>query len=872
MSRVDRYRRARDIFVQAIELAPDERDRLLEENCAGDRSLRDEVVSLLSAHEAGRGFDSLGRARAAPRVRVSRLEVARMPERIGRYRILSVLGEGGMGVVYEAEQENPRRTVALKVLRASFVSAARAKRFEQEAQILGRLHHPGIAQVYEAGTADTGDGPQPFLAMELVEGRSLVEHAEAAGLDLRGRLALLALVCHSVHHAHERGIVHRDLKPANIVVDAQGRPKVLDFGIARATAEGLERATMLTGAGEVLGTLPYMSPEQLDAGGGNVDARTDVYALGVIGYELLTGRLPIDLAEKSLPDAARAIREDPPTPLGTAVRTLRGDVETILGKALEKDRGRRYASARDLAEDLERWLGEKPILARPASTMYQLAKFARRNRGLVVGVVGVFVTLVVGILATTWKAREARAEARRAQAEIAFIQAALTSVEPDESGRDVTMLQVVDEAARSLEGSFPDEPRVEEPLQATVGITYRNLGRVQDSETHLRRAVDLARSALGPDDPATAEAETQLAETLVMAEKLDEADALAQGCIDRSRRGRSGANLDEAAPTIVLARSRVARGDVAAAEGLAEQGLALRRRALGDADSRTVEAMCVLALIRRQLGKTNEAIDLFREGIALQSKVAKEKASLTLAMMNNLAEAYQASSRVDEAREMMEKIVERCRALFGEDDYRTLLSSTSLATVLGSVGRADDAAAIQEQALDRARKALGPTHAVTIGALENMAAFRSTQGRAEEAVDFARAKAEACAASKGEAHEDALDARFDWANYLLRAGREGEAEDVVAKALELARRAFPSGHPLRAWFEGVRQAGFLSRNASLLPEAQKLADEAWPAIEAAFGPSSARGNYALQVRVAILGGLGRSQEAEQLRQQFAGPR
>ena len=871
MSRVDRYRRARDIFVQAIELEPIERDRLLEEHCAGDRSLHDEVRSLLAAHDAGKRFDSLGRPRAMP-VRAPRLEVARMPERIGRYRILSVLGEGGMGVVYEAEQENPRRTVALKVLSASFVSAARAKRFEQEAQILGRLHHPGIAQVYEAGTADTGHGLQPFLAMELVEGRPLAEHAEVAGLDARERLELLVQVCHAVHHAHERGVVHRDLKPANIVVDAQGRPKVLDFGIARATAEGIERATMLTGAGEVLGTLPYMSPEQLDGGHGDVDARTDVYALGVIGYELLAGRLPIDLTGTSLPDAARAIREDAPTPLGTAVRTLRGDVETILGKALEKDRGRRYASALELAEDLERWLADKPILARPASTMYQLAKFARRNRALVGGVAGVFVALVLGIVATTWKAREARAETRRAQAEIAFIQAALTSVEPDASGRDVTMLQVVDEASRSLEGSFPEEPRVEQPLQATVGKTYRNLGRVQDSETHLRRAVDLARAAFGPDDPATAEAETELAETLVMAEKLDEADALARGCIDRARRGRSGAVVEESAPTIVLARSRVARGDMTAAEGLAEKGLDLRRRGFGEADSRTVEAMCVLALIRRQLGKTNEAIDLFREGIALQSKVPKEKASLTLAMMNNLAEALQASSRVDEAREMMERIVERCRALFGEDDYRTLGSSTSLATVLGSVGRVDEAAGIQERTLDRARKAFGPTHYLTTGALENMAAFRSAQGRKNEAVDFARAKAEACAASKGEAHEDALDARFDWANYLHIAGRDPEAEDVVAKTLDLARQAFPGGHPLRAWFEGVRQAGFLAKDASRLPEAEKLADDAWPSIEAAFGPESARGNYALQVRLGIESSLGKSQEAEEIRQRLSGRR
>jgi tetratricopeptide (TPR) repeat protein len=869
MSRVDRYRRAREIFVQAIELAPADRARLLDADCAGDTDLRTEVDSLLAAHDTSGGFDSLGRARS-PSASVPRLDVARFPERIGRYRILSVLGEGGMGVVYEAEQENPRRTIALKVLRAGLASAARSKRFEQEAQILGRLHHPGIAQVYEAGLADTGTGLQPFLAMELVEGRPLVEHANAAGLDVRACLELLVLVCQAVHHAHEHGVVHRDLKPANVLVDAQGRPKVLDFGIARATSEGLERATMLTGAGEVLGTLSYMSPEQLDERSAEIDARADVYALGVIGYELLAGRLPIDISKLSLPEAARAIREENPVPLGAAIRRLRGDVETILGKALEKERERRYASALELAQDLERWLAEKPIHARPASTMYQLAKFARRNRALVGGVAGIFVALVLGIAATAWKASEARGEARRARAEIAFIQTALASVEPDASGRDVTMLQFLDDAARSLEGAFPGEPRIEEPLQATVGVTYRNLGRIPESEAHLRRSVELARAAYGREDPATTRAESELAETLAMAEKHEEAEALARICIDRVRRGGGHAEIDEVPASIVLARTFAARGRYAEAEPFAQRNLGIRRRILGDADTRTVEAIVELALLRMQEGKAAEAVELLREGLALQSRVPKEKPSLTLAILNALAHSLQESSRPDEAREVLEKLVDRCRAIFGEDDYRTLGSEGTLAMLLAGLGRVDEGAERLARTLDLARKAPGPGSIAVLGALESMATLRGAQGRAAEAADLARERAEICAAAKGDGNEDTLDARFEWARCLLAADRASEADEVVERTVESSRKSFATGHPMRAWFDGVRRAAWISRDPSRLDEAEKLLEEAWPAIEATFGAASQRGSYALTVRLAVCRGLGRSDEADAIQRRLAG--
>lgn len=281
----------------------------------------------------------------------------KLPANIGHYRILSVLGEGGMGIVYEAEQEQPRRIVALKVIQPGLTSLDLLRRFERESQALGRLQHPGIAQIYEAGTEDTGFGAQPYFAMELIRGRSLMQYAEAHHLSTQQKLELMAKVAEAVHHAHQRGLIHRDLKPSNILVDETGQPKILDFGVARATDSDAQ-ATRQTDVGHLVGTLSYMSPEQVLADPLELDTRSDVYALGVILYQLLAGRLPYTISQK-LHETVKTIREEDPTPLSSVSRNYRGDIETIVAKALEKDKVRRYASAAELAGDIRRYLGNE---------------------------------------------------------------------------------------------------------------------------------------------------------------------------------------------------------------------------------------------------------------------------------------------------------------------------------------------------------------------------------------------------------------------------------------------------------------------------------------------------------------------------------
>src|SRR6266852_4390701 len=465
--------------------------------------------------------------------------VRQFPTRIGRYRIIRLLGEGGMGAVYEAEQDKPRRRVALKIIKMAWASPELLRRFEQEFQTLGRLHHPGIAQIYEAGTADTGFGFQPFFAMEIINGKPLSDYADARHLSTRQRLALMIQVCEAVQHAHQRCIIHRDLKPGNILVDENGQPKILDFGLARVTDSDAQ-ATRQTDIGQLLGTLAYMSPEQVLADPLALDTRSDVYALGVVLYELLAGRLPYNLSRQPH-EAAQTIREEDPTPLSSASRLYRGDIETIAARALEKDKARRYASAADLAADIRRHLEDQPIIARPPSTTYQLQKFARRHKALVAGTAAVFLVLVAGIVASTREAVLARIaeqaaakEAASAKAVNDFLQNDLLaqasasnqsgpSTKPDP---DLTVRTALDRAAQRIEGKFDKQPEVEAAIRNTMGKTYAELAQYAESQKQLERALGLERRVWGLENPKTLDTLNHLGRTAWLQGKYPEAETL----------------------------------------------------------------------------------------------------------------------------------------------------------------------------------------------------------------------------------------------------------------------------------------------------------------------------------------------------------
>ena len=368
----ERWRQVEELYHAVCERQPDERSLFLRETCQDDLDLRREVELLLAKgtrdqildRPAVREATSFTMTLDSPAASLGKVW---LPARIGPYRILRLVGQGGMGAVYEAEQERPHRIVALKVIKPGLISPELLRRFEQEAEALGRLQHPGIAQIHDAGTADAGFGLQPYFAMELIRGESLRKFAEAHHLPTQERLEIIIKVCEAVHHAHQRGIIHRDLKPGNILVDETGQPKILDFGVARVT-DSDAHATRQTDVGQLVGTLAYMSPEQVLGDPLELDTRSDVYALGVILYELLAERMPYSIEKRKLHEALRTIREQDPPPLSSVSRSYRGDIETIVAKALEKDKTRRYASAVGLAADIRRHLADEPITARPAST------------------------------------------------------------------------------------------------------------------------------------------------------------------------------------------------------------------------------------------------------------------------------------------------------------------------------------------------------------------------------------------------------------------------------------------------------------------------------------------------------------------------
>lgn len=416
----EKNRLVEEIFIEIMNLDASQRESVLIERCRGDSGLENEVRSLLEFHEQGaseEGFLNPSELREQ-RAALEPVDHVRPQTRVAEFTIVGKLGEGGMGVVYIAQQERPRRTVALKLIRGGIATPSMVRRFEHEAEALGRLTHSGIAQIFEAGVAPLPDGltgVQPYIAMELVQGPALTDPQLRQNLSLRDRIALIIKVCNAVHHAHQRGVIHRDLKPSNILLtqdEASGTwsPKILDFGVARITQRPTDQhlTTMHTNVGQFVGTLAYMSPEQVHADPNQIDTRTDIYSIGVVLFELLTGTLPIDVRGKSMADAARLIEEQPPVRLRTVDKTYAKDLDVIIAKALEKSRDRRYQSASEIAEDLQRFLDGQPILARQDSLVYVLYKRLQRHR-FATALVVLFACCLVGFTAyAAWEAQVQR--------------------------------------------------------------------------------------------------------------------------------------------------------------------------------------------------------------------------------------------------------------------------------------------------------------------------------------------------------------------------------------------------------------------------------------------------------------------------------
>lgn len=709
---------------------------------------------------------------------------------VGPYRLIRLLGSGGMGVVYEAEQLRPKRSVALKVMRAGFSAEFAVRRFEFEAHILGHLHHPGIAQVYEAGVAPTDKGPQPFFAMELIQGRPLTRYANECGLSRNQRLQLMAGICDAVHHAHQRGVIHRDLKPSNILVDELGQPKILDFGVARATDCDLQITTIQTQTGQLVGTLQYMSPEQISADSSQLDTRSDVFALGVILYELLSGSPPIPIRGKQIHEAARAICEEEPTSLGSINRACRGDVETIVAKALEKDKGRRYQSAAELATDLRRFLHNEPISARPPSAVYQLRKFARRNRALVAGVLAAFAALLGGMILTTWQyvlAERARAEAAKRAEELDLVAAfqeqqlagikaplfgetlrngviarareaaawkqlseqevaeRMANVEAALDGADFTglALEALDQhifrrAIDAVDQQFPEQPLVRARLHQTLGDTLRELGLVQQATEPQEKALALRREHLGNDHEDTVYTINSMARLQSAQGNLEtavtyyqEAYDLAQAVLGPDHPGTMTC-LDNL--TAVLRK----QGKYADTEALVREVYERRRRVLGPDAPDTFVSMNNLGLLLQETGRFEEAGALHREALDGRTKVFGADHQETLVSVNNLGFVLRRLGKLDESEALFRRALDARRRVLGDDHSDTILSYNNLGSILSLHGKHEEAAQHFRQAFESARRVLGPEHNRTVQWASNYAGSLNRLGRYEESVSILR--------------------------------------------------------------------------------------------------------------------------------------
>ncbi len=663
---------------------------------------------------------------------------------IGGYRIVRLIAQGGMGEVYEARQERPRRTVALKIMKPGIASPETLRRFEREADSLAKLRHPSIAQIYEAGTHDDGRGAVPFFVMEFVPGaRAITAYAAEKRLDVRARLALFASVCDGVHHGHRNGIIHRDLKPPNILIDSAGQPKIIDFGVARAIDHSM--TTLQTSVGELVGTVQYMSPEQCDADPRAIDARTDVSSRGVIRYELRCGRPPYDEAHTSLPEAIRRIRdEDPPRP-STVNKVLRGDVETITLTALSKDPDRRYRSAAELAADIQRFLDDKPIEARPPSLRYQVRVFARRNRAAFTALVATFVilvaasivSLVFAVRASTDRGRAvtarstALAEAVGAGNARAFVQQVLHSVDlSQKENRPVTVRGLLDESAARLNTTASDaDPGQRASLDEMLGTVYQSLGFLDGAKPYFQEAVRIESARASGQRPALLAAQLRLAAVLRGLREYNAAENAYGEALATCRTLRGG--LDGEAVPILEATARMLLEDHRPDEAKAYVQRAIEL--MSEDHPRRSDCLTTLATVHRDLGEEGDAERLFGQALRVREDSFGPRDPLTISALNNLAGYLLTVGQTGAAESAYRDGWTRAAGRLTENDWMLHGLAAGLAACLVQRGSLDEAAALLPPAVRRLELLLGPNDPRTVRAACTALALAEARGNTDEA-------------------------------------------------------------------------------------------------------------------------------------------
>jgi serine/threonine protein kinase/tetratricopeptide (TPR) repeat protein len=852
----------KELFLAALAVPPAERADWLSQSCGQDAELRQRVERMLAAHEEPQSLLDRPEPPAHLAEEAATYDAGPESERsgtiIGPYKLLQQIGEGGFGVVFMAEQQEPvRRKVALKVLKPGMDTRQVVARFEAERQALAIMDHPNIAKVFDGGATASG---RPYFVMELVKGVPITQYCDEQKLSPRQRLELFLSVCQAVQHAHQKGIIHRDLKPSNVLVsrhDTTPIVKVIDFGVAKALGQELTDKTCFTEIAQMIGTPLYMSPEQAGMSDLDIDTRSDIYSMGVLLYELLTGTTPFtkERFKKAAYDEIRRIirEEEPPKPStrlsdskdslpsisaqrqtepAKLTKLVRGELDWIVMKALEKDRNRRYEAANGLAHDIERYLNNEAVLACPPTAGYRLRKFVRRNKGPVVAAALVMLALVSGIVGTTWGML--RAEAARSEAIIA--------------------------RERALAAERAEAERAEGERQAKQqALTYAAAEKkakesALEREAETKAVLDFVRkrvfAAARPKDQAGG---------LGYDVKLADALKVALPFIDKSFINRP---LIEALLRMEMGESfRYLRDDKTALEQF-EKARALYDKHLGSDHPKTLGSMMGLANSYQNLGRMREALKLREEVLELgKAKLGPDHPD-TLSSMNNLANSYVDVGRLQEGLKLHEETLKLRRARLGPDHPDTIGSMNNLARSYRLAMRKKEALKLYEEVFHLSKTKLGPDHPDTLGIMGNLATMYLQFGRSSEALKLDEEVLELSKAKLGPDHPDTLASMNNLANAYRTVGRTQEANKLLEEIIPLERAKLGPSHP-----ETLRSMLTLAmsyHDSGRTPEAIKLMEETLRRGTATLGPDHPSMLFRMISLAGFYAAVGRSIDALKL--------